>query len=105
MPPMTMNPVEDPRYADLGISPLLAEIRRERRIELFMEGFRYDDIRRWKMGKLLQDKDLGMRWDAANQSRFDPDGEATVGVIEVDGVPYLDIYAGTDYEEPIFDEN
>ncbi|MGD1895217.1 MAG: RagB/SusD family nutrient uptake outer membrane protein [Cyclobacteriaceae bacterium] len=105
MPPMTMNPVEDPRYANLGISPLLAEIRRERRIELFMEGFRYDDIRRWRMGQLLEDKDLGMRWDEANSSRFDPGGEATIGVIEVDGVPYLDVYAGTDYEEPIFDES
>ena len=105
MPTMTMAPPMDPRYADLGISPLLVEIRRERRIELFMEGFRYDDIRRWKMGQLLEDKDLGMRWDAANQARFDPDGESTIGVIEVDGVPYLDVYAGTDYADPVFDES
>ncbi|MDF9800340.1 hypothetical protein OKW21_005603 [Catalinimonas alkaloidigena] len=105
MPPLSMNPPMDPRYADLGISSLLVEIRRERRIELFMEGFRYDDIRRWKMGQLLEDKDLGMRWDATNQNRFDPTNEATIGVTEVDGVPYLDVYAGTDYAEPIFDES
>ena len=33
---------------DLSISSLLWEIRRERRIELMMEGFRGDDLRRWK---------------------------------------------------------
>jgi hypothetical protein len=27
---------------------LIVEIRRERSVELFMEGFRYDDLRRWK---------------------------------------------------------
>jgi len=105
MPHLDINPPMDPRYADLGISSLLVEIRRERRIELFMEGFRYDDIRRWKQGKLLENKDLGMRWDASAQQRFDPDGEATIGVTEVNGVQYLDIYAGTDYAEPVFDES
>ncbi len=105
MPPLTMNPPMDPRYADLGISSLLVEIRRERRVELFMEGFRYDDIRRWAQGQLLEDKDLGMRWDESAQQRFDPNGEATIGVTEVDGVPYLDVYAGTDYADPIFDES
>ena len=38
-----------------GVSALIAEIRRERRIELFIEGFRYDDLRRWKQGKKLDD--------------------------------------------------
>lgn len=32
----------------------LLEIRRERGIELVAEGFRYDDLRRWKAGKLLE---------------------------------------------------
>ena len=105
MPAMTMDPPLDPRYANDGVSPLLVEIRRERRIELFMEGGRYDDIRRWGQGKKLENKDLGMRWDAANQTRFDPDGESTIGVFEVDGVPYLDVYAGTDYADPVFDES
>ncbi|MEQ9437659.1 MAG: RagB/SusD family nutrient uptake outer membrane protein [Cyclobacteriaceae bacterium] len=105
MPHMTMDVPMDPRYANDGVSALVAEIRRERRVELFMEGFRYDDLRRWKQGKKLQVKDYGMRWDAANQSRIDPNGEVTIGVSEVDGVPYLDIYAGTDYADPVFDES
>ena len=30
------------------------EIRRERRVELAAEGFRFDDLKRWKAGKLLE---------------------------------------------------
>lgn len=105
MPHLVSNPPMDPRYASLGISSDLVEIRRERRIELFMEGFRYDDLRRWKLGPKLRNKDYGMRWDAANSSRVDPDGNATIGVGMVDGVEYLEAYKGTDYETPEFDES
>ena len=42
-----------PRYG-YAIDPLLYEIRRERRIELAFEGFRWDDIVRWKAGKLIE---------------------------------------------------
>ena len=58
MPPLSATPQMDPRYANDGISAVLAEIRRERRIELFMEGFRYDDLRRWKQGAKLINKRL-----------------------------------------------
>lgn len=34
---------------------VLLEIRRERGIELVSEGFRFDDIRRWKEGHLMED--------------------------------------------------
>jgi hypothetical protein len=105
MPHLTMDVEMDPRYANDGVSALIVEIRRERRIELFMEGFRYDDLRRWKQGKKLEIKDYGMRWDEANRNRIDPDGEVTVQFSQVDGVEYLDIYKGTDYETPVFDEN
>lgn len=33
--------------------PVLLEIRRERAVELSLEGFRFDDLRRWKKGDLL----------------------------------------------------
>lgn len=33
--------------------PVLLEIRRERGVELALEGFRFDDIRRWARGELL----------------------------------------------------
>ncbi len=58
---LVLNPAEDPlamvngqpRYG-YSLSPLLYEIRRERRIELAFEGFRWDDIVRWNAGKLIE---------------------------------------------------
>ncbi len=46
----------DPNWPawEVAITPLLNEIRRERRIELAGEGKRWDDIVRWKAGKLLE---------------------------------------------------
>jgi hypothetical protein len=105
MPHLTTSPQMDPRYANEGVSALIQEIRRERRIELFMEGFRYDDIRRWKQGQKLLKPDLGVRWDEAYQNSIDPSGMVTVQTYDVDGVPYLAPYTGTDYEVPEFDEN
>ncbi len=105
MPHLMMDPPMDPRYANDGVSSLIVEIRRERRVELFMEGFRYDDLRRWKQGKKLTEKDYGMRWDEATRNQIDPNGEATVLTSVVDGVEYLDVYKGTDFETPEFDEN
>ncbi|MFT7034662.1 MAG: hypothetical protein ACJA2S_003180 [Cyclobacteriaceae bacterium] len=105
MPHMDLASVQmDPRYASDGISAAMVEIRRERRVELFFEGFRYEDLRRWKQGKKLLVKDYGMRWDAANKARVDPDGQVSVQSGMVDGVEYLEIYKGTDYENPEFDE-
>lgn len=56
MPHLTLNVgFTDPNWPDWGytLSPLLQEIRRERRVELAGEGFRFDDICRWKAGKIL----------------------------------------------------
>lgn len=107
MPHLELSNVPvDPRYVPQWHSdPLIVEIRRERRIELFMEGFRYDDIRRWKWGKMLEMKDYGMRWDDANKNRFDPQGQATIRTENIDGVPYLDVYGGTDFANPVFNES
>lgn len=43
--------------------PLINEIRRERRIELAVEGFRYDDLMRWRAGELLTQRLTGMKFD------------------------------------------
>lgn len=57
MPHMTVSVgFTDPNWPkwEVAISPLLNEIRRERRVELACEGLRWDDLRRWKAGKLLE---------------------------------------------------
>lgn len=61
MPHLTTTPEHDPLATVNGgprygyeISDLLYEIRRERTIELAMEGLRWDDICRWKAGKLFE---------------------------------------------------
>ena len=58
------DPRLDKIYAeklDYPVSPLLREIRRERRVELAMENHRYEDLMRWKAGKLLTVPLRGMR--------------------------------------------
>lgn len=38
---------------DADVTPLIWEIRRERRVELMMDGFRYQDLMRWKKGEYM----------------------------------------------------
>lgn len=51
-------PTKDPNFSDFGyeISPELQEIRRERRSELSLQGFRLDDLMRWAAHKLIVNK-------------------------------------------------
>ncbi|MEO0330159.1 MAG: RagB/SusD family nutrient uptake outer membrane protein, partial [Bacteroidota bacterium] len=102
MPPMNINPPMDPNYAGEGLPAIIIEIRRERRVELFIEGHRYHDLRRWKWGKMLAKSDLGIRWDEAAQTRYEG---ADVQVSMVDGVPYIDVRKDGPYWPPVFDED
>jgi len=43
---------DDPER-DPTVSPIIWEIRRERRVELVFEGFRWDDLRRWKKAEYV----------------------------------------------------
>lgn len=94
----------DPRYTADGVAPLIVEIRRERRVELFMEGFRYDDLRRWKQGKKLEARSLGLRWDAAAIARY-PGAKVKTSFDPVSGNDYIDVYKDSDWDNPVFDEN
>lgn len=53
-----VTPMKDPNFSDFGyeISPELQEIRRERRSELSLQGFRLDDLMRWAAHKLIVNK-------------------------------------------------
>jgi len=60
--------------------PVILEIRRERAIELLLEGFRFDDLRRWKSGDLFKMSWTGMYISGINQP-LDVDHNGTHDVI------------------------
>ena len=75
---------------------VILEIRRERTIELVMEGFRYYDIMRWKEGKLFENDLLGIYVPGPGTYDLDKDGTDDVcfyvGTKPAGNVPlYLEI--------------
>lgn len=107
MPHLSLDNVPvDPRYTD--VSPIIAEVRRERKIELAFEGLRLKDLYRWKWGHLLREPDMGIRWDEDAIERY---AHATVRSSEFtcpitgEAGPYIDVHKGTGYEGPVFDDN
>ncbi|WP_288205705.1 RagB/SusD family nutrient uptake outer membrane protein [uncultured Parabacteroides sp.] len=76
IPAMQLNPVADPimQKAFPNISSTLQEIRRERRVELALEGFRYDDLMRWKAGKLLEKEPEGLYFPSLGKFDLTGDG-------------------------------
>lgn len=53
-----LAPAKDANFTDFGytLTSVLQEIRRERRSELALQGFRLDDLMRWKADKLIVGK-------------------------------------------------
>jgi starch-binding outer membrane protein, SusD/RagB family len=110
---LTLNPVADPNAVTItgqprygyALSPLLYEIRRERRIELAFEGFRWDDIVRWKAGKLVENPktEYGMVVNNDVQTQYNNyfgynvfQGISTVTIQDWDGTKQLvNPYPGT----------
>ncbi|EAZ83061.1 RagB/SusD family nutrient uptake outer membrane protein [Algoriphagus machipongonensis] len=72
------DPTRDPE-----VDPILWEIRRERGIELMAEGFRFDDLRRWKKMDYTNSPKLG-RWivGADVNNRIPIQGGAEEGYIQ-----------------------
>jgi hypothetical protein len=54
LPPTVPDPYLQQNYFPDITDAALLEIRRERGIELVLEGFRFDDLKRWRAGKLLE---------------------------------------------------
>ena len=54
---------------------VILEIRRERAVELAQEGFRYDDLMRWKVGHLLAQPYYGIYFPGAGTYDIDGDGK------------------------------
>lgn len=113
MPDMVLSEIQmDPKYADLGISKELVEIRRERRVELCFENTRYQDLMRWKQGAKLAQRVLGMRFEPSyfDDPHFNPkEGKVDRDLVHlytdpVTGKNYIDVYGGTNYEKRTFNE-
>ena len=69
-----------------GISdPVILEVRRERGIELCLEGFRFADILRWKRGELMN-----MEWNGFYVPELD-----TPMDLNEDGIPDVAFFRGT----------
>ena len=86
MPHLMMNPAVDPAQAaryPAVTSPEILEIRRERRIELALEGYRFDDLMRWKAGKLIEAEPQGLYFPGLGKYDLTGDGVEDIILIDV----------------------
>jgi hypothetical protein len=83
--------VKDPDSDFPALPVLLDEIRRERRVELGSEGFRFDDLHRWHTGSLINNAEtiLGMKLTPALKAQYPAD---QVNSIQVDANDYIRVY-------------
>ena len=57
MPHLVMSSIEaDPNWDFPSLTPIINEVRRERRVELALEGYRHDDLMRWRAHELFVNK-------------------------------------------------
>ena len=92
MPDMNLeNLVQDPDTKFPEISTVLQEIRRERRIELAGDGFRFRDLLRWKAGELIENHFtmLGMKIVPDYRDSFTPSQIANVNINDEN---YIQVY-------------
>ena len=92
MPPLKVNVVKDPASDFPELPALTDEIRRERRVELAAEGFRLDDLVRWKAGKQIEKTEtiLGLKLTPTYKAQFPA---SQVSGIIVDANNYIRIYS------------
>jgi hypothetical protein len=92
MPSMVITSlVKDPKSDFPALPVLLDEIRRERRVELASENFRWDDLHRWHMGPLISNPEtiLGMKLTPALRAQYP---SSQVSGIVVDANNYIRVY-------------
>lgn len=85
--------VKDPKSDFPELSVLIDEIRRERRVELGAEGFRFDDLLRWHAGTLINNPEtvLGMKLTPDLRKQYSSD---QISNIVVDDNNYIKVYPG-----------
>jgi starch-binding outer membrane protein, SusD/RagB family len=103
---LTVDPVLEGRYnnVDGALKAAILEIRRERRVELAVEGFRYDDLVRWHVADLMAEPFKGMYFPSTGMFDVDGDGADDIALVEdvpaetVPGILYLDLGSGFDID-------
>ena len=73
-----------PNVTRSAFTGVILEIRRERTVELILEGFRYWDLMRWKEGKRFERPFKGMRLDGVGEYDLDENGSVDLVVYEGD---------------------
>lgn len=85
----------DPNFPFTGLTPVLQEIRRERRSELSLQGFRLDDLMRWAGAgilKGLQGRGRGayLGKDGILYQSFSPEGQNSLKLVLTDNEGWMD---------------
>lgn len=93
MPALTLAPQADPNAEFKNLSPILNEIRRERRVELAAEGYRNDDLHRWAA---MKEKIVGWKPKGAKRAQWETDDYTPAFVKAVREFP-LDAEGYIDY--------
>lgn len=92
MPHMVLTSlVKDPQSVFPNLPVLIDEIRRERRVELGSEGFRFDDLHRWHAGTLINNPEtiLGIKLLPSVRAQYPP---SQVSSIVTDANDYIRVY-------------
>lgn len=91
--PTTVDPYMQTFYPKIS-DPVILEIRREREIELFLEGFRLNDLKRWACGELWE----SAPWDGIYVPQLDQpldlNGDGTADVFVTENSSYSGQYKG-----------